>query len=186
MAHVSDEVKTIPQYQVRCAVSAALALCLAVYLLMSRTFDQTGVILVVLGTIPWLALFCEQLDLPGFKWKARVEQNTADIKRIAMLMKSILTVDELKWLVSLANNEPTMTDTRNTVYYEGFKNGLLHLRGLRFIKNREDRGGFSELEHEPKGHRDARDYFLITQKGKEYLDELKRISGVEILSETRE
>ena len=102
MAHVSDEVKTIPQYQVRCAVSAALALCLAVYLLMSRTFDQTGVILVVLGTIPWLALFFEQLDLPGFKWKARVEQNTADIKRIAMLMKSILTVDELKWLVSLA------------------------------------------------------------------------------------
>jgi hypothetical protein len=186
MAHVSDEVKTIPQYQVRCAVSAALALCLAVYLLMSRTFDQTGVILVVLGTMPWLVLFFEQLDLPGFKWKARVEQNTADIKQIAMLMKSILTVNELKWLVSIANNEPTMTDTRNTVYYEGFKNGLLHLRGLQFIKNRVDRGGFSELEQEPKGRRDACDYFLVTQKGEQYLHELKRISGVQILSETPE
>jgi hypothetical protein len=186
MAHISDQLKTIPQYQVRFAISAALALCLALYLLMNRKFDQIGVILVLLGTIPWLVLFFEQLDLPGFKWKARVEQNTNDIKRIAMLMKSILTVDELKWLVSLTNNERTMTDTRNNVYYEGFKNGLLHLRGLGFIKNRQDRGGFSELEQEPKGHRDARDYFFVTQKGKQYLDELKRISGVEILIEAPE
>jgi hypothetical protein len=90
-----------------------------------------------------------------------------DINRI--LVRLILTEDELKWLRSLAEGHPTFTDTKVKRYYEGFKKDILHLRGLGFLKNREGRSGFSDLESVPEGNHDAQEYFIVTDQGRQFL-----------------
>jgi hypothetical protein len=89
MAQPFDVRETIPQLWIRCAISVAFALCLALYLLINRSFDHNGLIILILGALPWLVLFFEQLEFAGFKIKAQVEQNAEDIKTIAMLMRSV-------------------------------------------------------------------------------------------------
>jgi hypothetical protein len=83
----------------------------------------------------------------------------------------------LEWLVGLAKNESIITDTRIKHTYDGFKDAFVHMRGLGFIENKIVGGGFSDLEKGDPGPRDARDYFVITKQGGEFLQHLERISG---------
>jgi hypothetical protein len=50
------------------------------------------------------------------------------------------------------------------------------MRGLGFIKNKEDHRGFAELEKEPKGRRDGRSVFYATDEGREFLKDLQTIT----------
>jgi hypothetical protein len=125
-----------------------------------------------------LVLFFEKIEFAGFfKIKSQVSQNTEDIKTIAILIRSVLTKHELEWLVGLAKNESIITDTRIKHTYDGFKDGFVHMRGLGFIENKIVGGGLSDLEKGDPGPRDARNYFIITKQGREFLQHLERLSG---------
>jgi hypothetical protein len=171
-----DNPKTLPHVPIRCAVSGAMALCLVLYLLINHSFDYAGLVLIALGTAPWLVLFLHEFSFAGFVIRSQVQENTEDIRNIAMLMKFVLTKNELKWLFNLAHDKPVETNTRDKPLYEGFKSGIEHMRGLGFIKNKKDHLGFAELENEPKGPRDGRSVFYATDEGREFLNDLEKIT----------
>jgi hypothetical protein len=58
-----------------------------------------------------------------------------------------LTKYELEILQKLSKDESITTDTTDTIYYEGFKQAILRLRGLGFIENRKEKSGLSDRMH---------------------------------------
>lgn len=97
-----------------------------------------------------------------------------DIQTIALLVRAVLTKYELEILQKLSKGKSITTDTTNKIYYEGFKQDILRLRGVGFIENKKERSGLSDLEHSG-GTQDARTYFQVTGEGKRFLALLERL-----------
>ncbi|MGL5061747.1 MAG: hypothetical protein ACRC62_17400 [Microcoleus sp.] len=105
--------------------------------------------------------------------RANLEANTKIIQRLAMveqaianskqekrfLVKSLLSDYELQHLKKLANGTEFFYENRRI-----FQQELRHLRALGFIENHRDKHISSMAK---KG--DLREYFKITEQGKEYL-----------------
>ena len=73
------------------------------------------------------------------------EQNREYIQTISLLARAVFTKYELEILHKLSKGESITTDTANKIYYDGFKQAILHLRGVGFIENK-GKSGFSALE----------------------------------------
>jgi hypothetical protein len=110
--------------------------------------------------------------LSGLKIVA--EQNREDIQTIALLARAVFTKYQLEILQKLSRGGSVTTDTNNKVYYEGFKQDILRLRGVGFVENKKEKGGFSDLERSG-GTQDARAYFQVTGEGKRFLALLERL-----------
>ena len=154
------------------AYSAVIACLLTLCLVVNKKFDSWAFGLVVLGSAPWLAPIFETLKVKDWL-EVTVRQNSSDIRTItAVLLRSTLERRQREILTALRNNEPVTVDTAapQQFYENGNKKDLLRLRGLGFIRNRSGHSGFSEMETDPRGERDATIFFEITDEGRRFLD----------------
>jgi hypothetical protein len=104
----------------------------------------------------------------------KLGEQREDIQTIALLARAVFSKRQLKILQKLSEGKSITTDTTNKVYYEGFKQDILRLRGVGFIENKEERSGLSTLE-ELGGIQDARTYFRVTEEGRHFLALLERL-----------
>jgi predicted phosphodiesterase len=107
------------------------------------------------------------------KLRIAAEQNREDIQTIALLARAVFTNEQLKILEKLSKDESYTTDTANTVYYNGFKDNIVRLRGAGFIENKKDKG--LRVLEQAGGTQDARAYFQVTGAGKRFLALLERL-----------
>jgi hypothetical protein len=140
-------------------------------------FGSFEAVLVLAGLAPWLAGAIEEIAFGGARLKLRVDRNESDIKTLKFLVELAISNYELRCLFFLKENRRLVTNTANYLAYEGaFKPSILRLRGMGLVKNKRDTG-FPDLEREPKGERDGRDYFKITERGLRYLEEYQSAVG---------
>ena len=86
----------------------------------------------------------------------KLGEQREDIQTIALLARAVFTKYQLEILQKLSKGKSITTDTTNKIYYEGFKQDILRLRGVGFIENKKERSGLSDLEHSG-GTQDARE-----------------------------
>jgi hypothetical protein len=107
-------------------------------------------------------------------FESELGEQREDIQTIALLARSVLTKYQLEILQKLSKGASITTDTTDKMYYEGFKQDILRLRGVGFIENKKERSGLSDLE-QSGGTQDARTYFQVTREGKRFLSLLERL-----------
>jgi hypothetical protein len=140
-------------------------------------FSSFEAVLVLAGAAPWLIGVIEVITFGGATLKLRIDKNESDIETLKFLVELAVSKYELRCLFSLRENIPFMTNTADRLDYDGaFKPAILRLRGHELLRNRRDTG-FPQLESEPKGPRDGRDHFELTEKGRRYLAEYERTRG---------
>ena len=122
--------------------------------------------------IPWISTFLQSAELPP-GWKLQFDQvkqeqtkQGEEIARIKFLLEGFLTEDELKHLKTLAGQQSFRVKFDETSKF--FESELRRLRALGLIKNPPGKGIRSLLVDDGQT-RDAREFFHITDKGKEYL-----------------
>jgi hypothetical protein len=104
----------------------------------------------------------------------KLGEQREDIQTIALLARAVFTKYQLEILQKLSKGKSITTDTTNKIYYEGFKQDILRLRGVGFIENKKERSGLSDLEHSG-GTQDACTYFQVTGEGKRFLALLEQL-----------
>ena len=104
----------------------------------------------------------------------KLGEQREDIQTIALLARAVFTKHQLKILQNLSKGKSITTDTTDKIYYEGFKQDILRLRGVGFIENKKERSGLSTLE-QSGGTQDACTYFRVTGEGKRFLALLERL-----------
>jgi predicted phosphodiesterase len=102
------------------------------------------------------------------------EQIREDIQTIALLARAIFTSYELGILKKLLKRESIPIDTANNIDYNAFKDAIVRLRGVGFVKKKEEKHGLSEME-QSGGTQDARTYFQGTCAGERFLALLERL-----------
>jgi hypothetical protein len=161
----------------KAAVSGVAFLALALHLLSERTrLDTTGLVLVFLALLPWLASVISRAELPG-GWKlefqaVKTEQRrqAQEIDALKFLVSNFLMESECRHLEGLTSDKPYYVRRDGTTSY--FEMEMRRLRALGFIQGRPDRGVRSLLKEiaESRGKAvDVKDHFEITARGRDYL-----------------
>jgi hypothetical protein len=161
----------------KAAVSGVALLALFLHLLSERTrLDTTGLVLLFLALLPWLAAVISRAELPG-GWKlefqaVKTEQRrqAQEIDALKFLVSNFLTQAEYRHLEGLASDRPYHARRDGTTSY--FEMELRRLRALGFIQGRPDHGVRSLLRaiSEAGGKEvDVKDHFEITARGSDYL-----------------
>jgi hypothetical protein len=139
----------------------AVAVALAVVRLVwpDLRIDAVCLALLVVAALPWFYAILESAEFPG-GLKVSFRRLKEDVTTLKFLVTHFLTDDELVHLRKLADEAPFPFQ-----WLPSFEQELRHLRGLRFIEPRTDKG-FRALFAEGK---DVNDYFRITKRGRQYL-----------------
>lgn len=186
MIEKPDKFSSLPT-AIRWGISAACLLLLVIDLALripqQHGFGGFEAVLVIAALAPWLVGVVESIGFGGALLKLRVDKNEKDIETLKFLVELVASNYELRCMYSLRENIPFMTDTSQPLSYEGAaKPAILRLRGLGLLENRPNTG-FRQLEREPRGARDVRDYFQLTPRGKRYLEEYERATGRSLRAE---
>jgi len=159
------------------ACLAFLVVDLALGIPQRHGFSSFEAVLVLAGAAPWLIGVVEVITIGGATLKLRIDKNESDIETLKFMIELAVSNYELRCLFSFREKIPFITDTSNYLDYEGAcKPAIIRLRGLGLLRNKRD-AGFPQLESQPKGKRDIRDYFKITERGQQYLKEYERARG---------
>jgi hypothetical protein len=139
----------------------AVAVTLAVVRLVwpDLRVDAVCLALLVVAALPWSYGFLESAEFLGVG-RVTFRRLEEDVSTLKFLVAHFLTDDELIHLRKLADEAPFPFEKLSS-----FEQELRHLRALRFIKPRMDKG-IRALFAEGK---DVGDYFRITERGRQYL-----------------
>jgi hypothetical protein len=152
-------------------------LALALHLLWEKTrLDTTGLVLLFLALLPWMASVISRAELPG-GWKlefqaVKTEQRrqAQEIDALKFLVSNFLTEPECRHLEGLASDRPYRARQDGTTSY--FELEMRRLRALGFVQGRPDHGVRSLMKaiSEAGGKEiDVKDHFEITARGRDYL-----------------
>jgi hypothetical protein len=161
----------------KAAVSGVALLALLLHLLSLRTrLDTTGLVLLFLALLPWLASIISRAELPG-GWKlefqaVKTEQRrqAQEIDALKFLVSNFLTQTECRHLEGLASHKPYHARQDGTTSF--FELELRRLRALGFVQGRPDHGVRTLLRAiSAAGGKevDVKDHFEITARGHDYL-----------------
>ena len=167
--------RTSPVAKFTVTVVALLALLL--HLLFERTkLDTTGLLLLFIALLPWLASIISRAELPG-GWrlefqavKTEQQRQAQEIDALKFLVANFLTEPECRHLVGLAADKPYTARRDGTTVY--FELEMRRLRALGCIQGLPDRGFRSLLRAltEAGGKEvNVKDHFEITARGRDYL-----------------
>jgi hypothetical protein len=159
------------------AVSLVALLGLLLHLLSERTrLDTTGLVLIFLALLPWLATVISRAELPG-GWKLEFQavkseqrRQAQEIDALKFLVSNFLTQAECRHLEGFASDKPYYARRDGTTPY--FEMEMRRLRALGFVQGRPDHGVSSLLKaiREAGGEEvDVKDHFEITARGRDYL-----------------
>jgi hypothetical protein len=161
----------------KAAVTGVALLALLLHMISEKTrLDTTGLVILFLALLPWLASVLSRAELPG-GWKlefqaVRTEQRrqAQEIEALKFLVSNFLTEPESKHLEGLASDKPHRARRDGTTSY--FEMEMRRLRALGFVQGRPDHGVRSLFraiaEAGDKGV-DVKDYFEITARGRDYI-----------------
>ena len=149
--------KHIPAKVAITAVAVALAVVRLVW--PDLRIDAVCLALLVAAALPWFYTVLETAEFPG-GFKVSFRRLQEDVSTLKFLVAHFLTDDELIHLRKLAGEAPFPFER-----LPSFEQELRHLRALRFIRPRTDKG-IRALFAEGK---DVGDYFQITERGRQYL-----------------
>jgi hypothetical protein len=161
----------------KAAVTGVALLALFLHLLSEKThLDTTGLVLLFLAVLPWLATVIARAELPG-GWKlefqaVKTEQRrqAQEIDALKFLVSNFLTEPECRHLEGLASDKPYRARRDGTTSY--FEMEMRRLRALGFVQGRPDHGVRSLLnaitDAGDKGV-EVKDHFEITARGRDYL-----------------
>jgi hypothetical protein len=161
----------------KAAVTAVALLALLLHMLSEKSrLDTTGLVLLFLALLPWLASVISRAELPG-GWKlefqaVKTEQRrqAQEIDALKFLVSNFLTQPECRHLEGLAADKPYHARRDATTPY--FEMEMRRLRALGFVQGRPDHGVRSLLRAltEAVGKEvDVKDHFEITARGRDYL-----------------
>jgi multisubunit Na+/H+ antiporter MnhG subunit len=161
----------------RLAVTGVALLALVLHLSFERTkLDTTGLVLIFLALVPWLATIISRAELPG-GWKLEFQEvkteqrrQAQEIDAIKFLLAYFLTEPECRHLEGFAADKQYRVRKDGTTSF--FEKELRRLRALGFIEGRPGCGVRSLLKAmaDAGGNEvDARDHFEITARGRDYL-----------------
>jgi hypothetical protein len=158
-------------------VTGVALLALFVHLVTEKTrLDATGLTLLILALLPWLASVISRAELPG-GWKlefqaVKTEQRrqAREIDALKFLVSNFLTEPECRHLEGLASDRPYRAHRDGTTAF--FETEVRRLRALGFVQGRPDHGVRSLIramtEAADRGV-DVKDHFEITARGRDYL-----------------
>jgi hypothetical protein len=161
----------------KAAVTGVALLALVLHLLSEKThLDTTGLVLVFLALLPWLAAVISRAELPG-GWrlefqavKTEQRRQAQEIDALKFLVSNFLTEPECRHLEGLASDRPYHARQDGTTPY--FEMEMRRLRALGFIQGRPDHGVrslFRAITEAEGKVVDVRDHFEITARGRDYL-----------------
>jgi hypothetical protein len=157
-------------------VTAIALVALSVHVFSSHHFDTSGLELVFLALLPWLASVISRAELPG-GWKlefqaVKTEQRrqAQEIDALKFLLSNFLTEPECRHLEGLAAATPYCVRRDPTTKF--FEMEMRRLRALGFIQGLPDRGVRSLLGaiSEAGGKQvNIKEHFEIAARGRDYL-----------------
>jgi hypothetical protein len=161
----------------KAAITAVALLALFLHMFSEKArLDTTGLVLLFLALLPWLASVISRAELPG-GWKlefqaVKMEQRRQahEIDALKFLVSNFLTEPECRHLEGLASDKPYRARRDGTTPY--FELEMRRLRALGFVQGRPDHGVRSLLRAitEAGGQEvDVKDHFEITARGRDYL-----------------
>jgi hypothetical protein len=159
-------------------ITAVSAVLLATHIIlrfhsgsMKEGLDAIALGLAVVGLSPWIASIIKTLKFGGVELsfqevQARVEKQGADIRQLQFLISNFLPRWELEHLKNLASEKQFIVDL--DAVSPAFEAELRHLRSVGFIDHTK-MGGIGEFIRGEPRTKNVRDYFNITDIGREYL-----------------
>ena len=171
------EVPKLTSLVAKFTVTAIVLLALLLHLLSEKTkLDTTGLVLVFIALLPFLASFISRAELPG-GWKlefqaVKTEQQrqAQEIDSLKFLLSNFLTEHECRHVQGLASDKPYCARRDGTTAY--FEMEIRRLRALGFIQGLPDHGVRSLLKAMTDvGGKDinVKEHFDITARGRDYL-----------------
>jgi hypothetical protein len=159
------------------AVTGVALLALVLHLVWEKTrLDTTGLVLVLLALLPWLASVLSRAELPG-GWKLEFQtvkseqlRQAREINALKFLVSNFLTEPEYKHLEGLASDNPFRVHRDGNTSH--FEMEMRRLRALGFIQGRPGHGVRSLIGAINQGEGqgvDVKDHFEITARGRDYL-----------------
>ncbi len=133
--------------------------------------DSVTLVLIIVAVLPWLALFLEsaQFGSASLKFRQleeRQEQQEYQIKALQFLVRNYVSEDELGHLRKLASDDSVFEFTQSTTT-KFFEQELNRLRAMRLIANRQGKYLHDLISQQSAN---VKDYFVIREKGRKYLD----------------
>ncbi len=133
--------------------------------------DSYTIVIVVLGLTPFFSVLIENLEIGGAKikfFKNEQEEQRLLLNKIKFLILGFVTVYEQKHLYKLQQESVWMI--RKEPSFQKFKRELDRLRDLNLISNYEGKGLRAMEKDIESGEINVKNYFKITDKGREYLN----------------
>ena len=137
----------------------------------SSLTDSVTLVLIIVAVLPWLALFLEsaQFGSASLKFRQleeRQEQQEYQIRALQFLVRNYVSEDELGHLRKLASDDSVFEFTQSTTT-KFFEQELNRLRAMRLIANRQGKYLHDLISQQSAN---VKDYFVIREKGRKYLD----------------
>ncbi|AWM35679.1 hypothetical protein GobsT_66380 [Gemmata obscuriglobus] len=159
------------------AVSAVAGTAFLVHMASERTrLDTTGLALIGLAILPWLASVLTRAELPGglkveFQAvKTEQRRQAQEIDAIKFLLAYFLTEHECRHLEGLAANKSYPARRNSTTSF--FEAEMRRLKSLGFVVGRPGcgiRSLFGAIVEAAGKEVNVRDHFEITPRGQDYL-----------------
>lgn len=142
--------------------------------------DAITLVLLAIALLPWLSILIESAKLPGGyeitfrRIEDKQKQQQSEINTLQFLVSHFVSRYELEHLTKLAANEPFLYRRDNSFSF--FEQELRRLVYLNLIERVPNGRGFSGLREQESGN--VKDYFLITEQGREYLELRHQVDSV--------
>jgi hypothetical protein len=136
---------------------------------MKDGLDAVSLGLISVGLSPWIARVLESFKLGGVEFKfvkQALEKQSDEINSIKFIISSLVAKYELEHLKKLASgNEFIIHKDR---FPEHFQREIRHLRDLGLVDNYPGKG-VGVMYNDSNPHKNLREHFHITERGKTYL-----------------